>query len=30
MLEYWNSGGYARLGNLYILTVVEAMIDERN
>jgi len=29
MLEYWNSGGCAGLGSLYILTVV-VMIDESN
>jgi len=30
MLECWNSGGCAGLGNLYILTVVVVMIGDSN
>jgi len=30
MLECWNSGGCAELGNLYILTIVVVMTGESN
>jgi len=30
MLECWNSGGCAQLGNLYILTIVVVVMDDSN